>query len=153
MRPALPSVVSWNCTLVIAFIIHLCCHGQTSESDSTCRVTGPAGVESLDPGSPVGGRNLMKESHWHCSLVRSHLRHAGRFSSPAISSIHLGQGNKDRQYQVFLTLLPLPPTVQTSRSRPAAFLTCSGRSLIRHSVTGPATSTTAGWQRKREGKY
>jgi hypothetical protein len=47
-------------------------------------VTGPDGVESLDPDTPVGGRNLIKASQWQLSPLRSHLRHVGRVSSPEI---------------------------------------------------------------------
>ena len=51
-------------------------------------VTGPDGVESLDPDIPVGGRNLIKASQWQLSPLRSHLRHVGRVSSPEIPSEH-----------------------------------------------------------------
>lgn len=65
--------------VVYGFYVH------TSESDWICSVIGPKGVESLEPASPVGGRNLIKASHWHSSPPRSHLVHTGRISSPTIA--------------------------------------------------------------------
>jgi len=79
----------------------LACHSPTSESDSTRNVTGPDGVESLDPGTPVGGRNLIRASHWQVSPLRSHLRHIGRVSSPGIPSenfpLEIGKREKARK--------------------------------------------------------
>ena len=43
-------------------------------------------MESLEPASPVGGRNLMKASHSHSSPLRLHFVHMGRMSSPEMLS-------------------------------------------------------------------
>lgn len=67
-------------------------------------VTGPDGVESLDAGTPVGGRNLIKASHWQLSPLRSHLRHVGRVSSPTKPSESLAWeliGTQRREMVVF----------------------------------------------------
>lgn len=70
-------------------------------------MTGPDGVESVEPDSPVGGQNLMKASHSHCSPLRSHLLHEGRVSSPAALSVIIIPGRKyknntDHSYIHFL---------------------------------------------------
>lgn len=70
---------------------------HTSESDWTRKVIGPDGVESLEPASPVGGRNLMKASHSHSSPLRLHFVHMGRTSSPEMAS---ESGKSDGEFGV-----------------------------------------------------
>jgi hypothetical protein len=77
-------------------------------------MTGPDGVESLDSETPVGGRNLIKASHWQFSLLRSHLRHVGRVSSPMLPSEDLLRDwwrRKDAKRRALPTLLAFPATV------------------------------------------
>lgn len=107
---------------------------HTSESDCMRKVTGPDGVESLDPASPMGGQNLMKASHSHSSPLRSHFVHIGRTSSPAtILEFETGmERSVSLMKHTARTFFAFSTTIQASGSRSSTFLACRRRGFIGH---------------------
>ena len=139
-----------DCPAMLSTVSYMCWSGRrnrestslyrsdlhTSEYDWMRKVIGPEGVVSLEPASPVGGRNLMKASHSQSSSPRLHFVHIGRMSSPAIVSEPENETGSSASQMKHCrhTFLAFAAAIQASGPRSSTFLACRGRGFIRHTM-------------------